>query len=56
MHKLVKPNGVIIEVNENSLDYAINTLKWLPYEEVKKQPVKRGRKAKADGNSTNADK
>ena len=50
MHKLVKPNGVEVEVNDNSLEYALS-LGWKKAEE--KAKPKRGRPS---GNGTKSDK
>lgn len=36
MHKLKKPNGTIVEVNDRSLEYALS-LGWEPVKEVKKR-------------------
>lgn len=52
MHKLVKPNGVEVEVNDNSLEYALS-LGWKKAEEKASAKPKRGRPS---GNRTKSDK
>ena len=52
MHTLTKPNGTVVEVNDNSLEYALS-LGWVesgkqkPRTESTETPKKRGRKPKA---------
>lgn len=36
MHKLEKPDGTIVEVNDKSLEYALS-LGWKPVKEAKKR-------------------
>lgn len=48
MHKMKKPDGTILEVNENSLKWA-EALGWELVKETKKPAATKGRKR---GNST----
>lgn len=49
MHKLVKPDGQVVEVNDNSLEYALS-LGW------KKQQAQSNQKGAKRGNSKHSNK